>query len=292
MQDIKRMQNDEQILQLLFSQRKFYDDAEKYNKLSWLFAWIMFFISIINLIFNIPLIYSTLSIAVLTITIWIIEKLSVRCVKIGAATKKYIDFKLFEFNEDNFGYTRERIEEFAINKKRKYPEEYIVQISNTGTDEIQGVKDWYIFESTGLQWKDIYTCQKQNIWWNGALSKKYVSLLLLIGAVVLLFCIGISLAVNLSARNLSIAVASNVGLIIKIYEDISSGIKYHRSYHDAQVRIEIFDKRTDLSVEELKMLQSDIDKTRNIKFLVPDFLHRINSLNLHDMYRSLFESED
>jgi len=288
MQDIKRMQNEEEILQLLFSQRKFYDDSENYSNLSWVFAVIMFLVSLINIIFNIPVLYSTLSIAVLTIIILVMEKLSMRCVKIGAATKKYIDFKLFGFNDNNFGFTKEEIKEFAINKRRKYPEEYIAQISNTGTDEIKGVKDWYVFEATGFRWKDIYTCQKQNIWWNGALSKKYVYLLISSSIFIILLFIGISLVVNPSARNLWIAVASNVGLFIKIFEDIKSGIKYYQAYHSAQVKTEIFDTKSELSEEDMKRLQSDIDKIRNIKFLVPDFLHRKNSIVLHDIYRSLF----
>ena len=70
-------------------------------------------------------------------------------------------------------------------------------------------------------------------------------------------------------------------LFIKTIEDGIHAFNYYTFYIKAKSKIEIFESNENLRIEDLLLLQADINKIRNIKFLVPNFLHSLLSKNQH-----------
>lgn len=136
-------QNMETILKLQFSQRKHYEIAEHYNNISWILAVLIVVLNIISIFFpfigEVPLWMN----CILVFIIFAVNRTVIKNVKIGAITKEYIDSKLFYMEcRNKYGdYSIDKIDEYASRMLIKYPQEYTIQITNTGKDKPPGLKD-------------------------------------------------------------------------------------------------------------------------------------------------------
>lgn len=70
-------------------------------------------------------------------------------------------------------------------------------------------------------------------------------------------------------------------LLIKTIEDGIHAFNYYTFYIKAKSKIEILESNQNLRIDDLLLLQTDINKIRNIKFIVPNRLHSIMSKNQH-----------
>ena len=277
-------QNDEAFLKLQFSQRKHYEWAEVYNNISWV---LLIFIVVFNIFCSctnqsiyIPL-CSTFILAFLTVAI---EKLADINIKVGAGTKEFIDSKLFNFQKQHsYGeYSREKIIEFASKVKLKHPEEYKIQTRNTGSDKIRGVKDWYTNKIAGTEEEVMLACQKENIWWNGSLTKKFFITIIILAVVVVISTLGLILAFP-SRKVIVVSILSSSAVIIKIIVDTVHALNYYKFYANANSKIELIENNNNLTIGNLVKLQNDINSIRSTKFLVPNVIHKIYSKKFHEV---------
>lgn len=275
-------QNSEKLLKLQFSQRKHYNMAEKYNDISWALAVLIVAINIINQFSNILGSYAVLIDVIFSIVVLGIDYLSNYNVKIGSATKAYIDNELFQFTESEFkSITIEKLNEIATEVITKYPEEYKIQKNSTGKYKPTGIKDWYSFKSEESNEKIILECQKENVWWDGELSKRYFIFILTSGITLLALILLIGWLLNPQTRTIIISVLSGFSFIIKISEDIIHALYYYKNYNNAVSKIQMIESNYNINLNELMLLQKDINEIRGIKFLVPDLIHKIYSQKLH-----------
>ncbi|OPJ55704.1 S-4TM family putative pore-forming effector [Clostridium oryzae] len=285
MHRIYKEQNSERILRLQFSQRKHYELAEFYNDLSWVLAIILVILSIIGTKFDLLENVRLLINAILAIGVFMVNKIAISNVKIGAATKEYIDSELFHLDrKDKYcDYSMLEIKESALKMKEKYEKEYNIQISNTGKDKPAGLKDWYTYKTDGKDVHVILKCQEENIWWNGVLNKKFLWGIGLFSLVILSLIIEIIMVNKISLVAIINIILLCVSLFCKTIEDLVQAIKYYTYYIKAKSKIEAFETNMNLRMKDLMLLQNDINKMRSIKFLVPNFIHKIYSKKLHLM---------
>lgn len=287
MNNIYIRQNDIEILDMLFLQRKMYDSAKIYWRLGWCIAITLAMVNIVCQILDIDSDIIILVVAAMDLGIILFEFLADRSQKIGAVTKGYIDDILFGMNNTYDEYSLSRIRELVIIYKGKYPKQYQVQINNTGKDDPPGIRDWYIVAQGDNKNIIVYKCQKQNVWWNGKLSRLYLyTLISIIGFLAVIFLLALSV-LNISIKSVALMYFANLGIVVKALKDVISGYRYYSYYTKANEDIIMIDKTLDESIitnSQINMLQGNINKIRKIQFLVPDFLHKLMSKKYHKLY--------
>lgn len=288
MKEIKIRQNEPDMLKLQFLQRKMYDCSKKYWRISWCVTGILLTCTMIAKIFkqDSSAVYSTM-LAVLNIMIFSFEYLSDRKQKIGATAKYYIDSSLFGFSDSDAKFSKNEIQEIAIACKGKNAFEFEIQTKNTGNDNPPGLRDWYSAGKDGDFNAIVFGCQKENVWYQRKLSTAYLYFLLLVISLILIGGIILLVILDITFIDIFLFLLANLGFVSKIGKDILAMYMYNVMQiriHENIVMIENVDK---LKMPLLQQLQDNINSLREVKFLVPDFLHKRNARKLHALYSDI-----
>ncbi len=175
-------QNTEDLLKIQVSAKLSYNKASRLNIYLWI---ISFFLGILWIISPKIEAYDTIRYVWLVIFNLICSYI---CQKIkylntlGASLKAYYDNLLFEFSQDKYftKYTPYDLNEKVYDIIEKNEKKYLILSDKTGEDKERGVKNWYTLK-VGLNHIDsIYSCQKENTFWDKNLSKIYASFLFIV----------------------------------------------------------------------------------------------------------------
>lgn len=286
MNNINTEQNKEEILLLLFSQKTLYNKAKNYKYIIIFMAIVNFLLGIVN---KITSLYEVQISIIITLIILICEYLKSKSSKfndLAAATQELIDRKLYGFEIKNRflgNHSNSQIESTATDLKEKYHSKYIENIQNCGTDEPNGVKNWYIEINPSLPIdKAILKCQNQNIYWDERLIRYYRNLLNL-----LCITIGIIFLIlywNKGVKAFFMGALSSYTIFMILIKELYSANKFinYNRYIDAMICtsniLEVINQ------EFLEELQSKIFLRRKSCFNVPSFIHKIYSKKLHSKY--------
>ena len=288
MKEIQIRQNEPDILELQFLQRKMYDSSKIYWRYSWYIAWLLIVLTMAFHFINLESSAAAIVImAVLDILVFGLECLSDKKQKIGAAAKYYIDNILFEFSKPESKFTISKIRELAIECKEKNKKEYEIQIRNTGKDDPPGLKNWYTLIGSGDQNRIIFSCQKENAWWQSKLSKIYLNSLIIISGLLLILSLLVLCIFDVSVETITLFLLTNLGFVGKATKDINAIYRYNTIQIKIHENIEMIEKINEIDISMVHQLQDNINSLRKIKFLIPNFLHKKNSGKFHDLYSSV-----
>lgn len=276
---INKRQNEDQYLKMQYAARKCFNAAENVNYLSWFFcilAALMIFVpdNTTNFItIGIPVL---LEVAAFATTIIFNNK-----VKNAAALRNRFDSHVLMINEDDYtDFEESALRELVLNIYQSNQTEAEISIRNTGQDNPPGVRNWYEFKRNVQGINSQYECQKQNIWWNKKMIKSrlvwfLVILIILLATFVLMFV--------LFDSDIWSIISCSIGIIIKTAERI----KEHYSYHVISIQIEAIQNhiKNKLTTENIKDLQSLINKRRSIPVLEINLIHKMKAKQHSESYK-------
>lgn len=279
-------QNNEDILDLLYSQKVSYDKAEIYNRIGWGMTALLMVLAVGKLF--IPFWEQTFNVIeiIIAVGVFVIDYKTKILTNWGAETKELIDSILFDFPIQN----KEKLIEYAIRIKNKNKDDYELKTTHRGDDDIRGVRDWYTEYSCDNHYKVILNCQKENVWWNVKLVSYYKKIMsILIGVSVLLVFAFISyFAIKIDfAWGLMILGGT---ILIRSIEQIMTIKTYTKAMEHAQAKVELIEADSNnLNIESLQSLQKNIEENRKSGFLVPSWIHYIYSKQLHKEKKEINE---
>ena len=284
--DIFKRQNEEDILDLLYSQRVSYDQAEIYNRIGWGMTLLLAILAIGELFF--PLWEQAFSMIeiIVALLVFTVDYKTKTLINWGAETKGLIDSILFDFPIQD----KEKFIEYAIKIKNRNINDYRLQATHRGDENIRGIRDWYTEYNSDDHYKVILNCQKENIWWNVRLVNYYKNIIrILIGISVLFvftfifyFAIKIDLAWGLMILGSTI--------LIRSIEQLMAVKTYTKAIDHAKAKVELIEAdNNNLNMESLQSLQKSIEENRKSGFLVPSWIHYIFSKHLHKEKKEINE---
>lgn len=279
-------QNDDEVLDLLYSQRVLYNRAEIFNGIGWIMTLLLLFLVVGKLF--VPFLEQSSSIIeiIVAVGIFAVDYKTKILITWGADTKGLIDSILFGFPIQN----KEKLIEYAIKIKNKNIEDYKLQTTHKGDDGIRGVRDWYTEYSSDDHYKVILNCQKENIWWNVKLVSYYKKIVIgFISISVLLIIAFMSyLAIRIDFAWSLMILGSTI--LIRSIEQMMAIKAYTKAMEHAYAKVELIEADSNnLNVESFLSLQKNIEENRKSGFLVPNWVHYIYSKHLHEEKREINE---
>ncbi len=287
MNDIYEKQNTDELLQLQFAAKFNYNNASKINNYIWLCAICTGIFGIITVKDEMySFIKNTLLILSPCLNYFLSSKIKY-FTTLGASLKSYFDNLLFEFNQTKY------FEKYSCRDLNEKTYDIIITnqilyntLSKTsGTDNPRGIRNWYELISELDNTEKIYSCQKENVFWDYNLSKKYKKVLFTIITAILF--LSYLFFKNLSLNNFSFLILSFLPLLAIIHRDIKNINNYKEISIKIENTIEIIDKINTNKMDLLIDLQNLINERRNLIYIIPDFIHKVNTLNLHKKWRAL-----
>lgn len=280
MNNIAKKQNELEMLRIQYSARHCYNFAGILNRMSWLLCIIS------SVILNLPCVTDRLPRgvavigAIIAIVVIAIDFWKKHLIRMGAALKKLFDYKLFGFdplNEIN-GFSEKSLKISVGKIITRYPKSCQKQISHSGTDKPNGVKDWYNEISPELSSQDaIQKCQRENLHFDTSLVT--FTQWIYIAVLVLLFCVLILLNFNLSYIDVIIKICSMISLVIKIVTETLSIYKL-------KITLNIIKSLSYTNALESQVIQKMIDERRNVDVTIPGIVYKINSRFLHLSFKN------
>lgn len=287
MNRINELQNDEESLMLLFSQKILYDEAKKFKFITFIINITIFVIGIASKQFtgyDTPVVISS---GFLFLIGLLTNKKSKKANGLAAATQEFIDRKIYGFEiKDRHlnGYSKNEILSKARDIKEKYPFKYEVNIKNTGECKPRGVRDWYICIDSNLSKNDaIVKCQKQVTYWDKAIITAYKNILIVVFASCILLSIFIYWSEDFS--EIIISILTCIPILTQIGKELSDTFKYIANSKEIEAVENVVDTESSNSLEVIKDLQEKINKRRSSEFNVPSFIYKKLSYKLHKRYK-------
>lgn len=274
MTQIKTRQNEDSSLNAQYAARYYFNRAEVFNFLAWLFCLLSLFSVLIPqttpgfIVYGIPLIVDVLA----AIMVLLFNK----CVTLGAQIRTAFDEYIFGFSDKlNISQT---LKEYILKAIEKHPAQVEIQKKNTGKDTPPGVRDWYNTNSKRKDVDAIFSCQKENVWW----EKKLVLQKILCYVFTIIFCIALFLILKAMGHISILQIVFSSALLLRMIERIYENIKSFRIGNKIDGQIELLE--TQKSKEQLLQLQSTINEKRNLKIVGINFIHKVFANRLSERY--------
>lgn len=268
---IKEHQNDEYILKLQYTARFLYNTAEVTEHL----LWIVCFSSILCGFYLHDKIAVYVSTALIIID-FILASVESLCVKYSAIIRNYVDECLFSLDvirNDN----QERILsviESCVEKLRKRT--MLKQITQSGTDTVKGVRDWYNIDDALDDDTIIHNCQSQNIGFDKIVSTitSVLGTIVIFVSIAFIIKFGFELWVILSFCPAFFMGVKTIFCILKAHKYIISAQSLNEMYEKTS------DKRTVL-IET----QQVIMKRRSVLYVPSSLIYKLVSKMLHGYFK-------
>lgn len=270
--NIFNKQNEDYILDALFSQRYYYDLANKQENVNL----ILIFVACILGSFTIDnLTYQIIVNLVFGIIVFGLSRIIVSNIKKGAKIKKYIDYKLFSFDNDEHSIIEAK--KYIFDVKKKHLKNYQQQISNNGNSTPPGLRDWYYDENKGDFINQVKSCQLQNIAWDKEISKIYLILLTAIFSSMFFIYLIISCINKCDILEFVAGFIPFANIIGYLVQKILQYNEVNKNIVEIKIKTQ---KPTTKKI--LLDIQKDIDLRRENEFAPPNFIHKIISKNMHE----------
>lgn len=283
MNDINQRQNTFESLSLLKLQRYKYNQVSKWEVTQFLLAVVVpVIISIIEL-FNIPtkMIVFLNFLGVLGIVVLFISEYFTKKCKTYAAQVQYIfDTRIYGMKQNKL------ISKLVV-------DELLVESKNDKIQNITGVENWYSIEDNLELNNAIFSCQKQNIYWDTKLRKLYRKILIYICSIALLTIVLIPIFKDLLFNvwmYCLLFIAGNIGYFLKYFGSINENLKEQNELMNV---INEYQSKTKLSLKELQDLEEKIYYYRTNLVKIPNWIYNITKKKMQEEadYRAKLESE-
>lgn len=280
--DIYKKQNEDEVLLLLFSARKFYNRASSLNTVSWCVALASALFSNNDYVKDNLGQYMVILPAAFTLVTLFLQKKVNSTIQLGASTQELIDRTLFGFNvSGEIGkHTKEQLRDWAIKEKRKDSDGYAIAVKNTGKDKPKGVKNWYEGRIGKKGNEAIFQCQKENAWYDKEICRVHA---IICWSLLSVFVAGVILTYwNLTFKDFILGIFGYMSLIIKVIADLKQYNERKRYAVCEDVITETVENSSELKTDTLKKLQGYIYKRRETNYIPFNFIHTILAKKLHE----------
>lgn len=283
MNNINQRQNTFESLSLLKLQRYKYNQVSKWEVGQFLLAVVLpVIISVIEL-FNIPtkMIVFLNFFGFLGIVVLFISECFTAKYKTYAAQVQYIfDTRLYGMKQNKL------ISKLVV-------DELLVESKNDKIQNITGVKNWYSIDDNLELNNAIFSCQKQNIYWDTKLRKLYRRILTSICGIALLPIILIPIFKNLLFNvwmYCLLFIASNIGYFLKYFGSINENLKEQNELMNI---INEYQLKRKLTLKELQELEEKLYYYRANLIKIPNWIYNITKKKMQEEanYRAQIESE-
>lgn len=285
MNKISEMQNTEEVREALFSQKMLYHEMYIYRIIAFVILIVGTISSKVLENNNIAEIIIVVINFIFALTFALINNLSSDKCKYAAIIQEYIDMTLYKFeilDNEIDGIQLEEIKEKIYETIKRHKKEYKNQINTNGDSPEHGVADWYTNISNDLEIEEaIIKCQKQNTWWDKEQDRIYA-----IFKIVFTIVFIVSLVFLFKVMWQTVVIT-----FISIAIELSSLYRKYKNYANLSIEIktleDIYVKSKDTEI--LKEIQRKIFERRKTGYKVPDFLHNLKSVELHEKYKRIFK---
>lgn len=286
MNNINNDQNKEENLMLIFSQKILYDKSKNIKFFTILLAVVNVLLDIVlKSILSYP-VHCAISTFIITCFSKYMQSTLNGFNDLASATQELVDRRLFGFEVKSKYLNNHTISELisvAKDLKEKYPQKYLININNNGTDKPNGVKDWYTNIPSNLSINDaILKCQKQNTYWDKCLINHYRKLLKILCFFILV--IFLFLYWNQRGYNFVLGIISYFSICEIIINELLMSNKYISNNIEIDSIISTSFSLGVVNTDILENLQSKIFARRKSGFNVPSFIHKLNLIQIHYKY--------
>lgn len=284
-------QNEDQFIELLFLQRRSYNEAGNWNRSLWGIAILSAVIGS-NSMFNLSDTLRLFVTSIMVLFAWIAHNQLKKKIMLGAYTKELFDQSLYgqTIKSSNWEVKPDEIREMAHRLRLKHSKDFNVSFANSGEDKPRGLRDWYTSSTKENRNESIFECQRENIWWDKKIATNYK---VVIGLLALIVTVGFLLTnYNKSLLDVGLSIFANVSLVLKLIDDWLIQMKFSNHHIKIEELIEHISEKTKPSVKDLEKMQERILIRRKMRYLPFDFLHKMNRFKLHKLWRKAVTHRD
>ena len=282
MKEIAHRQNEQKPLKIQFASRMLFNRAERENYIVWLLYLVSALAGFVGGNFA-PWIAATV-IIVADLLAYALEKRMEKDILQAADLRSIFDRYVFGMpqllTEDASDTLCEVAEDLAI----RYPKEYRIQTTHTGSDTPPGVKDWY---NTNIDipahTTPVFSLIKENKWWDKKMVRSKniaytaATLLVLIPAVIL--------GHSMPLADIIVILAGILGILIRLGSRILTMYQYQKM----SIQLDGFVEKYDNFAPDkgLDVLQNAIEKRRRLPVVHCNAIHTKLAKKLHEKYRAI-----
>lgn len=282
MKEIAHRQNEPKSLKIQFASRMLFNRAETENYI----AWVLYLVSALaGFVGSNSATWITATVIIVAdLLAFALEKRMERDILQAADLRSMFDRYVFGMPQLLTNEASDRLCELAEDLAIRYPEEYRIQTTHTGSDTPPGVKDWY---NTNIDIPDytapVFSLIKENKWWD---KKMVRSKNIAYTAAVLIVVIPAAvLGHNMPLADIIVIFAGILGLLIRLGSRIFTMYQYQR----ISIQLDGFVEKYDNFAPDkgLEVLQNAIEKRRRLPIVHCNAIHTKLAKNLHEKYEAI-----
>ena len=276
--EIIKRQNEDKQLKRQFAARTEYNLAETWIAISWIVVILLSAIGLLGVSSDVQYPVQIGLIVVDAIAMTMAKRHIKNGAKIRAAFDKYVLGVSDEFDDEHISSIDEMVEKTILRHRRKYK----TLKNNSGTDNPQGVKDWYIIPEGALLADEeaTFICQEENAWWDKKefRAKRYI--LTVLGSILILVVV-LLLTHSNNILKTTVGLASFIIFLVKRAYD-------NRKYHDVSIELEtlINDHKNKDYWVSVNVIQKSINKRRALTVTHFNWWHKLTSKRYHTLYET------
>ena len=274
MTQIKVRQNEDSSLSTQYAAQYYFNRAEIYSFLAWFFCLLSLFCVMIPQTAPIVVMFGAPFLIDITAALMILA--FNKNVALGARLRAAFDNYVFGFSDKlNMDQT---LKEYVIKAIEKHPTQVEIQKKNTGTDSPPGVREWYNTNSKKTGIDAIFSCQKENVWW----EKKLLFRRIIFYVFITIICIALLFILNFAGNIHVLQIILSSALLIRTIERIYENVQYFRVGNKIDGQVELLEAQK--TKEQLIQLQSTINEKRKLKITGVNFIHKFMANKLSVRY--------
>ena len=282
MKEIARRQNEPKPLKIQFASRMLFNRAEVENYI----VWVLYLVSAIaGFVGNDSATWIAATVIIVSDLLALaLEKRMERDILQAADLRSMFDRYVFGMPQLLTGEASDVLCEVAEDLAIRYPEEYRIQTTHTGSDTPPGVKDWY---NTNIDipthTAPAFSLIKENKWWDRKMVRSKniaytaATLIVVIPAVVL--------GHSMPMADIIVILAGILGLLIRLGGRILNMYQYQRM----SIQLDGFVEKYDNFAPDkgLDVLQNAIEERRRLPIVHCNAIHTKLAKKLHEKYEAI-----
>lgn len=282
MKEIARRQNEPKPLKIQFASRMLFNRAEVENYI----VWVLYLVSAIaGFVGNDSATWIAATVIIVSDLLALaLEKRMERDILQAADMRSMFDRYVFGMPQLLTGEASDVLCEVAEDLAIRYPEEYRIQTTHTGSDTPPGVKDWYNTNiETPAHTAPAFSLIKENKWWDRKMVRSKniaytaATLIVVIPAVVL--------GHSMPLADIIVILAGILGLLIRLGGRILTMYQYQRM----SIQLDGFVEKYDNFAPDkgLDVLQNAIEERRRLPIVHCNAIHTKLAKKLHEKYEAI-----
>ena len=282
MKDIARRQNEPKPLKIQFASRMLFNRAEIENYI----VWVLYLVSALaGFVGNDSATWIAATVIIVTDLLALaLEKRMERDILQAADLRSMFDRYVFGMPQLLTEEASDVLCEVAKDLAIRYPEEYRIQTTHTGSDTPPGVKDWY---NTNIDipahTAPVFSLIKENKWWDRKMVRS--KNIAYTAAALIVVTPAVVLGHDMPLADIIVILAGILGLLIRLGGRILTMYQYQRM----SIQLDGFvEKYYNFAPDKgLDVLQNAIEERRRLPIVHCNAIHTKLSKKLHEKYEAI-----